>query len=197
MPTVEGLAPPDPGSAWSLPPRYSAVAPEPEHWYAGPAVWGARPLQPRRIDGLALLTLAALSASAPAVIAGAMLGHRAAAILGFLITFVIAGALACWLELRTSKTKPLNLERGVLARDVSGLKARFVGGTSVDGLTVGTRVAIGQSRSGEVCMYAHGREYPLTRSDLDRVRSAMAHSLGVLDDAPASRRGDDADQLER
>jgi hypothetical protein len=160
-------------AAVSLPARQSALAAQPEDWNAGPSAWDARPVQPHRIDALSLLVVAAVGALVPGLIARVIFGHTAPGLVCFMIAFTVGGALACWLGLRTPAPRRVELERGVLFRDVYGLKGRFVAGACVDGLTRGTPVAIGQNPSAEVCLYANGREYPLARNDLDRVRSVM------------------------
>lgn len=158
-------------AAWTLAPRRSAAAPEPEEWNAGPAAWGARPLD-ERVDGLSFLLLAVAAAFAVGVVALLAAGVTPA-LVAALLTLVVGGGIACWLDLRSHGRTPGDLERGVLARSVWGLKGRFTGGVCVDALPAGTRVAIGRNPAGEVCLYAHGREYPLEHGDLQRVRAAM------------------------
>lgn len=159
-------------AAWTLPARSSPAAAGPDDWHAGPAAWGARPLQAPRADGLLLLIAAAAAAVAAGGLALVAVGATAAVVAG-LLTLTAGGGLACWLDLRSHARGPADLDRGVLVRPIWGLKGRFVGGECVDALPPGTRVALGRNPAGEACLYAHGREYPLARTDLERMRASI------------------------
>lgn len=163
-------------AAWSLAPRAATGASEPEEWNAGPEAWGARPLD-ERVDGLPLLALAGAMSALVGAVALLVAGLTPALVAG-LLTLVVGGGGACWLDLRAHGSAPRDLERGVLAGTVWGLRGRFAGGACVDALPAGTRVAIGRNPAGEACLYAHGREYPLARHDLERVRAALVVTSG-------------------
>lgn len=169
---------------WSLPASVSPATAGPDDWHAGPAAWGARPLD-ETVDGLAFLALAALVALAAGVVLLVVGGEAWPAVVILLALLVAGGGTACWLDLRAHGLRARDLERGALARPLWGLKGRFVGGRCVDALPAGTRVALGQNPSNEVCLYAHGREYPLTRSELERVRAALIVSPERRADAAA------------
>ena len=51
-----------------------------------------------------------------------------------------------------------------LTRDLYALKGRFEGGLCVDHLVPGTVFTLSESSQGETCLYASGREYPLSRA---------------------------------
>ncbi len=177
---------PDAAAIWSLPASGSPATAGPDDWHAGPAAWGARPLD-ETVDGLAFLALAALVALAAGVVVLVAGGEAWPAVVVLLAILVAGGGTACWLDLRAHGLRARDLERGALARPLWGLKGRFAGGSCVDALPASTRVAIGQNPSGEVCLYANGREYPLTRGELERLRATLIVSAEA--GAPGRRAG--------
>jgi hypothetical protein len=157
----------------SAPPEAAAPL-EPEDWQTGPAAWGARPLRTSKIDAGDLFLVEAVCVAALVAVALAFFERPATPVIVLCIALALLGLQAVWWR-RRGRRGIDELERRVLTQDVSGLKARFLedlGGEAVDQLTRGTRFVIGQNRAAEVCLYAYGREYPLSVTELYRVRAA-------------------------
>lgn len=160
-------------------PAADAAAADPEDWSTGPAAWGARPLRARRIAAGDLFLIEATCVALLVVLAVALLERPFAPVVALGVGLAALGGHAAWRARRKGRRGASGgLERRVLTRDVYGLKARFISGEVVEELTRGTRVVLGQNPAGEVCLYAYGREYPLSPADLHRVREASDPARG-------------------
>lgn len=161
-------------SPYDQPP--DAAAPEPEDWEPGPAAWGARPLRSRRVAPWDLFLLEVVVAVVLVAVAVTTLQRPQAALLALAAALAALGLHAARRARRGGRRIDEGFERRVLTRDVYGLRGRFVAGEVVDELTRGTRFLIGGNPAGEVCLYAYGREYPLSPGELRRVREASTRT---------------------